>query len=91
MVLKITSVLAFYRKRVQARCKDSVKVTVKFIRRGIFFQQTKDYLCSENNRSGGRQRERDISCSPWRKWEQKLKMVVLISQLYTGQLVEYTW
>jgi hypothetical protein len=39
MVLKITSVLVSGR-RIQARRKDSVKVMVKFIRKGIRFQQT---------------------------------------------------
>jgi hypothetical protein len=38
MVLKITSVLASS-KRIQARYKDSVKVTANFIRKGIYFQQ----------------------------------------------------
>jgi hypothetical protein len=38
MVLKITPVLASGRRRFQARCKDLVKVTVKFIRKGICFQ-----------------------------------------------------
>jgi hypothetical protein len=35
IILKVTSVLASGRRRIQARCKDLVKVTVKFIRRGI--------------------------------------------------------
>jgi hypothetical protein len=34
MILKITLVLASGRRRIQARCKDLVKATVKFIRRG---------------------------------------------------------
>jgi hypothetical protein len=34
MELKITSVLASGRRRIQARCKDLVKVTVKYMRRG---------------------------------------------------------
>jgi hypothetical protein len=40
---------------------------------------------------GERKRERDISCSPHRKWEQILKMVVPISLSYSGELGEYTW
>jgi hypothetical protein len=35
MFLKMTSVLVSSRRRIQARCKDLVKVTVQFIRRGI--------------------------------------------------------
>jgi hypothetical protein len=46
MVLKITSVLASGR-RIQARCKHSVKVTEKFIRKGIHFQQTESRLSPE--------------------------------------------
>jgi hypothetical protein len=38
-----------------------------------------------------KERERNISCSPHRKWEQKLKMVVFISQSYSGELGEYMW
>jgi hypothetical protein len=45
MVLKITLVLAS--GRIQARCKDSVKVTVRFIRRGICFQKTESRLSLE--------------------------------------------
>jgi hypothetical protein len=33
--------------RIQARCKDSVKVTVKFIKKGIYFQQTERGLSLE--------------------------------------------
>jgi hypothetical protein len=40
MVLKITLVFASDKRRIQARRKDSVKVTVRFIRKGICFQQT---------------------------------------------------
>jgi hypothetical protein len=40
---------------------------------------------------GRRKRERNISCSPCRKQEQRLKMVALISYSYTGELGEYTW
>jgi hypothetical protein len=36
-VLKITSVLAFGRRRIQARWKDSVKGMVRFIRKRICF------------------------------------------------------
>jgi hypothetical protein len=36
----ITSVLVSGRRRIQARLKDLVKVIVKFIRKGIYFQQT---------------------------------------------------
>jgi hypothetical protein len=50
-VLKITSVTVPSR-RIQARCKDLVKVTVKFIRRGT---------------GRRRERERSISYSPHRK------------------------
>jgi hypothetical protein len=56
MVLKIPSVLASGRRRTEARCKDLVKVTVRFIRRG----------------TGGEKRERSISSSPHRTWEQRL-------------------
>jgi hypothetical protein len=48
------------RRRIQARHKDLVKVTVKFIRRGIRREK----------------KQRNISCSLPRKWEQRLKMVV---------------
>jgi hypothetical protein len=34
MILKMTSVLASCKRRIQARCKDLEIVTVKFIRRG---------------------------------------------------------
>jgi hypothetical protein len=47
MALKITSVLASG-KRIQARRKDSVKVVVKFIRKGICFQQTESRLSPES-------------------------------------------
>jgi hypothetical protein len=60
MLLKITSVLVSGRRRIQARHEDLVKVAVKFIRKG----------------TGGEKRERSISCSLHRKWEQRLKMVV---------------
>jgi hypothetical protein len=49
----MTSVLASRKRRIQARCKDSVKVTVKFIRRGYAFNRGKaGCLQSENNGSG---------------------------------------
>jgi hypothetical protein len=48
IVLKITLVLAS--GRTQARCKNLVKVTVKFIRRGICFQQPKSRLSPERIR-----------------------------------------
>jgi hypothetical protein len=35
MILKVTSVLACSRRRIQARSEDLVKVTVKFIRKEI--------------------------------------------------------
>jgi hypothetical protein len=35
------SVLVFGRKRIQARHKDIVKVTVKFIRKGILYKRMK--------------------------------------------------
>jgi hypothetical protein len=46
MALKIISVLPTS-IRVQARCKDSVKVTVKFVRKEIHFQQTESKLSLE--------------------------------------------
>jgi hypothetical protein len=39
----------------------------------------------------GRGREKNISCSPQRKWEHRLKMVVPNSKFYTGELGEYSW
>jgi hypothetical protein len=50
MILKITLVLASGR-RIQAKCKDLVKVTVKLIKKGIHFQQTG----SRNKGLGGRE------------------------------------
>jgi hypothetical protein len=47
MILRITLVLAFSRRRIQERHKDLVKVTVKFIRKGIHFQQTESMLSLE--------------------------------------------
>jgi hypothetical protein len=44
MVLKITLVLVSGRRRIQARCKDLVKVTVKFIRRGTGEKRKKRFL-----------------------------------------------
>jgi hypothetical protein len=41
MVLKITSVLPYRRRRIEARCKDSVKVTVKFITKHYTFKRLK--------------------------------------------------
>jgi hypothetical protein len=35
--LKITSVLSSSRRKIQARCKDSVKGTLKFLRKGNTF------------------------------------------------------
>jgi hypothetical protein len=79
MALKIT-VLASGKKWIQARHKDSFKVIVKFIRKGIHFQQTESGLSLEWEQwSQEGKRERNISCSSHRKWEQKLKMVVSIS------------
>jgi hypothetical protein len=40
MVLKMTSVLASCR-RIEARCKDSVKVTVRFTRKHYTFKRLK--------------------------------------------------
>jgi hypothetical protein len=70
---EITLVLASSR-RIRARHKDLVKVTVKFIRRG----------------AGGEKRERSISCSPCRKWGQRLKMVVPNSDFILESWGEYT-
>jgi hypothetical protein len=47
MALKITLVLEFGRRRIHAKHRDSVKVTVKFIRRGIHFQHSESRLCPE--------------------------------------------
>jgi hypothetical protein len=47
MTYKITSVPASNRRRIQARCKDSAKVIVKFIRKGLHFQQTESRLSPE--------------------------------------------
>jgi hypothetical protein len=46
MALKITLVLVSCR-RIQVRHKDSVKVTVKFIRKGLHFQQIEGGLSLE--------------------------------------------
>jgi hypothetical protein len=49
MALKITFILAFSKRRIQARCKNSVK----FIRRGYTFNRLKaGCLQSENSGSG---------------------------------------
>jgi hypothetical protein len=40
VVLKITLVLASGRRKIQARCKDSIKVIIKFIRIGLYFLST---------------------------------------------------
>jgi hypothetical protein len=45
MTLKITSVLVSGR-RIQARCKDLVKVTAKFIRRGTVGRKERSISCS---------------------------------------------
>jgi hypothetical protein len=74
MVLKITSVLVSVRRIIQARHKDLVKVTVKFIRKGIRLQQTESRLSLEREQKG--EKERDVFYSPRKKWEQKLKVVV---------------
>jgi hypothetical protein len=47
MALKITSVLASGRRRIQARCKDLVKVIIKFITRGIHFPRADSALSPE--------------------------------------------
>jgi hypothetical protein len=47
MGLKIMSVLASGKRRIQARCKDLLKVTVQFVRRRICFQQTKSRFSLE--------------------------------------------
>jgi hypothetical protein len=57
IVLRITSVLASSR-RIQARLKNSVKVIVKFIKKGIRFQKMKaGCLYSENNHFWRERRE----------------------------------
>jgi hypothetical protein len=52
-----------------SKVKDLIKVTVKFIRRGIHFQQTKSGLSLERPTGFERERGRNISCSSHRKWE----------------------
>jgi hypothetical protein len=52
MVLKITQVLASS-KRIQVSGKDSVKVTVKFIGKGLHFQQTESGFSLEWEQGGG--------------------------------------
>jgi hypothetical protein len=39
----------------------------------------------------GNERERDIYCSPHKKWEQRLKMAAPISESYPGELGEHVW
>jgi hypothetical protein len=46
MALKINLFLASSR-RIQARCKDEIKVIVKFLRKGLYFQQTESGLSLE--------------------------------------------
>jgi hypothetical protein len=46
MVLKITSFLVFCMRRIKARCKDLVKVTVKFVRRGTWGEKERSISCS---------------------------------------------
>jgi hypothetical protein len=56
VILKITSVVSYWR-RIQARCKDLVKVTEKFIRRGIHFQQTKRVVSRVRTMGSGGEKE----------------------------------
>jgi hypothetical protein len=44
MALKMTSVLVSSRRRIEARLQDLVKITVKFIRKGVHVQQTEGGL-----------------------------------------------
>jgi hypothetical protein len=80
MAFKITLVLASGR-RIQAGHKDSVEVTEKLVREEYTFNTLKEVFSSVRTTGwgGGRERERNLSCSPHRKLEQKLKMVVPIS------------
>jgi hypothetical protein len=57
------------KRRIQARLINVVKVTVKFIRKGIYH----DRIRVERNGGKGK----NISSSPCRKWEWRLKMLVL--------------
>jgi hypothetical protein len=66
-------------RRIQARCKDLVKVIVRFLRKGYIFSRLK-----AQQGQGWRERERGISYSPCGKWEQKLNMVKPISWSYTA-------
>jgi hypothetical protein len=59
------------KRRTEARCKDLVEVAVKFVRRETWRRK---------------EREISISCSPCRRWEQRLKMVAPNSYFYIGEL-----
>jgi hypothetical protein len=67
MVLKITQVLASS-KRIQVRGKDSVKVTVKFIRKGLHFQQTESRFSLEWELGGWGEKEERGRERNWRDW-----------------------
>jgi hypothetical protein len=70
MALKITLVLVSVRRRIQARCKELVKVRVKFIRKGYTFDRLKvGCLYSENNWGRGEKKDSKL-------WSPCLSLIV---------------
>jgi hypothetical protein len=69
MILKIISVLVSGRRRIQSKHKDIVKVTVKFIRRGIVGRKEKEkHFLFPNTGNGSKDSTREVfnscKCGP---------------------------